>query len=114
MFCQWMYPTERNIQKLKSYVRNMNHLEGSIVEGYLGQECIDFYTMYLNKLKTYHHQSMRNQDDQNETIEPAFESIPQPGRLLTSYHLINLSLEEKNKVHPYMLFNYDVIKLHIR
>ena len=38
VFCQWMYPIERNIQTLKSYVRNMNRPEGSIAEGYLDQE----------------------------------------------------------------------------
>ena len=60
MFCQWMYPTERNIQKLKSYIRNMNQPEGSIVEGYLGQEYMNFYTMYLNKLETHRNRLMRN------------------------------------------------------
>ena len=42
VFCRWMYPIERNIQILKSYIRNMNHPEGSIAKGYLSQECIDF------------------------------------------------------------------------
>ena len=42
VFCRWMYPTKRNIQMLKSYVRNMNRLEESIAEGYLDQKCMNF------------------------------------------------------------------------
>ena len=63
VFCRWMYPIERNIQILKSYVRNMNHPEKSIAEGYVGQECMDFYIMYLNKLEIHRNRPMRNQND---------------------------------------------------
>ena len=54
IFCRWMYPTKKNIKMLKSYVRNMNYPKRSITKGYLSQEYIDFYTMYLNKLETRH------------------------------------------------------------
>lgn len=114
VFCRWMYPTERNIQTLKSYVRNMNRPEGSIAERYLGQECMDFCTMYLNKLETRRNRPMRNQDDQYEPIEPAFESIPQPGGLSTSYRLTDLSIDERDKAHRYVLFNCDVIEPYVR
>ncbi|XP_021721143.1 uncharacterized protein LOC110688702 isoform X2 [Chenopodium quinoa] len=39
---RWMYPVERYIQTLKSYVRNRAHPEGSIAEGYLADECLTF------------------------------------------------------------------------
>ena len=70
-----MYPIEKNIQILKSYIRNMNRPERSIAEGYLGQKCMNFYTMYLNKLETRRNQPIRNQDDQCEPIEPVFEFV---------------------------------------
>ena len=114
VFYRWMYPTKKNIQMLKSYVKNMNRPKRSIAKGYLDQEYMDFYTIYLNKLETCHNRSMRNQDDQYEPIEPAFESIPWSGGLPTSYYLIDLSLEERNKVHCYVLFNCDVIEPYIR
>ena len=76
VFYRWMYPTKRNIQTLKSYVRNMNRPEGSIAEGYLGQECMNFYIIYLNKLEIHRNWPMRNQDDQYKPIDPVFESIP--------------------------------------
>ncbi|XP_070010337.1 uncharacterized protein [Nicotiana sylvestris] len=36
---RWMYPPERNMCTLKSYVRNRNYLEGSIAEAYLVEKC---------------------------------------------------------------------------
>ncbi|RVW22081.1 hypothetical protein CK203_110934 [Vitis vinifera] len=37
---QWMYPIERYLRTLKSYVRNKSRLEGSIAEGYIAKEYI--------------------------------------------------------------------------
>ncbi|XP_050290515.1 uncharacterized protein LOC126728774 [Quercus robur] len=38
----WMYPIERYLSRLKSYVRNRAALEGSIAEGYIVEECLTF------------------------------------------------------------------------
>ena len=57
---------------------------------------------------------MRNQNDQYELIEPAFEPIPQLSGLSTSYHLTDLNLKKRNKVHHYVLFNCDITKSYIR
>lgn len=42
-----MYPIERYLAKLKSYVRNRSKPEGSIAEGYLAEECITFCSRFL-------------------------------------------------------------------
>ena len=99
--------------KAKILCKKYDHPKGSIAEGYLGQEYMDFCTIYLNKLKTHRNILMRNQDDQYEPIKPAFEFIPQPDGLSTSC-LTDLSLEERDKAHRYVLFNYDVIEPYIR
>ncbi|XP_058076314.1 uncharacterized protein LOC131224884 [Magnolia sinica] len=39
---RWMYPIERYLQRLKSYVLNRSRPEGSIAEGYLAKECLTF------------------------------------------------------------------------
>ncbi|XP_020973047.1 uncharacterized protein LOC110269510 [Arachis ipaensis] len=39
---RWMYPIERYLCRLKSYVRNKSRPEGSIAEGYLAEECLTF------------------------------------------------------------------------
>jgi hypothetical protein len=46
---RWMYPTERNLCKLKSYVCNRAHPEGSIAEGYLAEEALTFCSRYLHE-----------------------------------------------------------------
>lgn len=45
---RWMYFLERYLAKLKSYVCNKSHLEGSISEGYLVEECLVMCSRYLH------------------------------------------------------------------
>ena len=42
VFYRWMFPFERFNKILKSYVRNRFYPEGSIAEGYLKEESIEF------------------------------------------------------------------------
>lgn len=44
---RWMYPVERYIKSLKTYVCNMVRPKGSMVEGYIRDECLGFITEYL-------------------------------------------------------------------
>jgi hypothetical protein len=46
---KWMYPVERYMKNLKTYVRNMARLEASMAEGYLKDKCIGFITEYLQR-----------------------------------------------------------------
>ncbi|XP_025703732.1 uncharacterized protein [Arachis hypogaea] len=45
---RWMYPIERYLCRLKSYVCNKGCPEGSIAEGYLAEECLTFCSRYLS------------------------------------------------------------------
>jgi len=40
------------LHALKGYVRNKAHLEGSIVEGYVAEECMTFCARYLVDIVT--------------------------------------------------------------
>ncbi len=44
---QWMYPVERYMKILKGYMKNPRYPEGSIIERYVAEECIEFCTSYL-------------------------------------------------------------------
>ncbi|XP_020254118.1 uncharacterized protein LOC109831193 [Asparagus officinalis] len=44
----WMYPTERYLCRLKSYVRNRSAPKGSIPEGYLAEESLTFCSLYMH------------------------------------------------------------------
>ena len=107
--CRWMYPTERMMCTLKSYVRNKNHPEGSIVKSYIAQECMDFCSMYLGDVTTRCNRPMRYEDNQYAPIEPVFPSLPQPGGISGSYSLFKLSFEEWNMAHHTVLVNCGLV-----
>ncbi|KAK1379804.1 hypothetical protein POM88_026548 [Heracleum sosnowskyi] len=46
-YLQNMFPIERYLGKLKSYVLNRSRPEGSIAEGYLAEECVTFCSRFL-------------------------------------------------------------------
>ncbi|XP_059650484.1 uncharacterized protein LOC132296291 [Cornus florida] len=50
---RWMYPIERFLHTLKSYVRNKARPEGSIAEAYIDNECVTFCSMYLQGARHY-------------------------------------------------------------
>lgn len=44
----WMYPCERYLGTLKSYVRNKTHPDALMANGYVAKEALGFCTEYLN------------------------------------------------------------------
>ncbi|XP_019264950.1 PREDICTED: uncharacterized protein LOC109242560 [Nicotiana attenuata] len=57
---RWMYPFERYLRILKSYVRNYARPEGSIAEGYLAEESLTFCSRYLKNISTKFNRPARN------------------------------------------------------
>ncbi|XP_057760053.1 uncharacterized protein LOC130980381 [Arachis stenosperma] len=51
---RWMYPIERYLGHLKSYVRNKAKSEGSIAEGYVAEEALTFCSRYLKYQHNFH------------------------------------------------------------
>ncbi|XP_074278569.1 uncharacterized protein LOC141602161 [Silene latifolia] len=66
---RWMYPVERLLRKFKCYVRNRNRPEGSIAEGYIIEECMNFCSKYLSEIETKFNQYERNADKQIEVTQ---------------------------------------------
>jgi len=69
---RWMYPMERYMKSLKTYVWNMVRLEGSMVEGYTMEEAIEFCTEYMQIFKTTERQVWDDYEDQN-----MYDEVPQ-------------------------------------
>ena len=44
---RWMYPIERYLKGLKSYIKNRERLEGNMAHGYLRNESLGYLTKYL-------------------------------------------------------------------
>lgn len=47
VYLRWMYPIERYMKVLKSYVKNYSRPEGCIVENYISEESVEFCSEYL-------------------------------------------------------------------
>ena len=60
VFLRYMYPFERYMGVLKSFVRNYNRPDGSIVTGYAYEEVIEFCTSYLEGVKSIGHPQSRH------------------------------------------------------
>ncbi|XP_071726413.1 uncharacterized protein [Rutidosis leptorrhynchoides] len=69
---RWMYPIERYLGTIKSYVRNKSKHEGSIAEGYLAEECLSFCSReHLNILS--HQNSKKRKHDIQHLHSQEFE-----------------------------------------
>ncbi|XP_060170851.1 uncharacterized protein LOC132601805 [Lycium barbarum] len=67
-----MYPIERYLRTLKSYVRNLGRPEGSIAEGYLAEESLTFCSRYLKNISTKFNKPTRNDDGSRSKGEMSF------------------------------------------
>ena len=122
--CRWMYSPERNMGRLKAYVRNKSRPEGSIAEGYLVEECLVFCSNYLQaNVHTRLNRVTRNGDsdmcdplvcDPLEGDLPSFFSSM--GRPIGGNQgkLFSLDTNSKNQAHRYILFNCDEVEEYIR
>jgi len=50
VFLRWMYPIERCMKIFKGYMKNPYRPEASIVERYIAEEAIEFYTNYMSEV----------------------------------------------------------------
>jgi hypothetical protein len=115
---RWMYPIERNLCKLKSYVRNRAHPEGSIAEGYVAQEALNYCSRYLPKnVETGLNRTCRNYDN-SDTCEVVsndfFSSIGRPFGGKQNGISFSIDSTSKAQAHQYILFNSDGIDAYIR
>ncbi|XP_059633404.1 uncharacterized protein LOC132276140 [Cornus florida] len=80
---RWMYPIERFLCTLKSYVHNKARPEGSIAEAYVDSECITFCSLYLSGVETRFNREERNYEG-DQTVQGASLYIKQMRQLKDS------------------------------
>ncbi|XP_057747099.1 uncharacterized protein LOC130966327 [Arachis stenosperma] len=109
---RWMYPPERYMCTLKSYVRNRSRPEGSIAEAYLVEECLTFCSRYLHSgVQTKLNRQPRNNDEPNnsmmETTDAFSNLFPKRGVPLGAKKGEPFLLDDKSReqVHSYILLN---------
>ena len=95
---------------LKEYVRNKAHPEGSIAEGYINMECMNFCSMYFEGIETRFNRTERNYDG-DPLVEQAegLSIFAQTARGLGAARRDELNLEDLARVQSYVLNNCEEV-----
>ncbi|XP_077242415.1 uncharacterized protein LOC143882921 [Tasmannia lanceolata] len=109
---RWMYPIERYLLTLKSYVRNRSRVEGSIAEGYLVEECLIFCLRYLKGVESKLNRPPRNDEDGPCEIKEEFSMFSSTGRHIGDTKTCTLDRITIEQAHQYVLFNCQIQDLH--
>nr|KYP39706.1 hypothetical protein KK1_038992 [Cajanus cajan] len=103
---RWMYPIERYLGKLKSYVRNKAQPEGSIAEGYLAEEILTFCSRYLDGIETKFNRLGRVDDEPDDIVPSSVSTLfPPIGKPVGGFTYFTLSPREKLQAHRHVLTN---------
>ncbi|XP_030946005.1 uncharacterized protein LOC115970519 [Quercus lobata] len=89
---RWMYPIERYLSRLKSYVRNRAAPEGCIAEGYIVEECLTFCSRYMEGVETIFSRPTRTMEESTGAVSS-----------------VALESRELTQAHRYVLFNSENI-----
>ncbi|XP_071726811.1 uncharacterized protein [Rutidosis leptorrhynchoides] len=103
---RWMYPVERYLMLLKSYVRNKAQHEGSIAEGYVKEECLNFCSRYFEGVETRFNRPPRNDDNILGKEKYIFNS---GGRSIGKVEVIELDSNSLSQAHRYVLLNHSKV-----
>jgi hypothetical protein len=95
--------TYRYLGKLKSYVRNKAWPEGSIAEGYSGDEVLTFCSRYFDDMETSFNRPRRVDDS---PPGPSTSTLfPPVGKPVGGYEFFRLTPTEKLQAHRHVLIN---------
>ncbi|CAL5415106.1 unnamed protein product [Camellia sinensis] len=107
-----MYPIERLLGRLKGFVANKAHPEGSIAEAYISKECTTFCSMYLDGVETLFNRPERNYDMGDRGLGLAvFTQTVRPFGLMT--RASDVSVAERELAHWFVLHNSTEVDKHV-
>ncbi|XP_073116140.1 uncharacterized protein [Elaeis guineensis] len=104
---RWMYPVERYLRTLKSYVRNKARPEGSIARDYLANECLTFCSRYLNSVETKFNRVPRNDD--GATSYQGLSIFAKDGCAKGAFKSYELNAQEFTQAQAYVLRNCEEV-----
>lgn len=93
--------------RLKSYVRNKAQPEGSIAEGYIKEECLNFCSSYFEGVETPFNRPPRNNVNVAGKEMYMFNS---GGRKLGKVEILELDGKSLAQAHRYVLLNHSKIQ----
>ncbi|KAA0040935.1 transposase [Cucumis melo var. makuwa] len=109
IYLRWMYPFERYMKVLKSYVRNRNLPEGSIAKAHICEEAVEFCFEFLSGLDPIGLGSFKSREEGRiERPLSAGSSITPSQVVLKQAHLHILG--DIEEVHPYRERHMEILK----
>ena len=99
---------------MKTYVRNKAWPEGSIAEGYLGDEVLYFCSRYFDDIETSFNRPPRVDDCPEAESVPIALSIPRLGKRVGGGELFKLTATEKLQAHRHVLINCTEVEPYLR
>ncbi|KAK7349692.1 hypothetical protein VNO77_07266 [Canavalia gladiata] len=113
---RWMYPIERYLGLLKSYVRNKARPEGSMAEGYLMKEILIFCSRYLDNIETRWNRSRRVDDDVNDmqSNKRIIELFPLVEKPIGGSAYFKLTSIERLQAHRHVSTNCPIVDQYLQ
>ncbi|XP_029146011.1 uncharacterized protein [Arachis hypogaea] len=102
---RWMYPIERYLCTLKSYVRNQACPEGSIAEGYISNECLAFCSLYMEGGDSRSYWSTKNKMEIEHEADQEGCLFPSIGKPFGKEEAFLMDDKTWLQTHRYVLFN---------
>ncbi|XP_016463901.1 uncharacterized protein LOC107786900 [Nicotiana tabacum] len=106
---RWMYPIERWLYFLKSLIGNRACPEGSIVEGYLANECMTLCSRYLHRIDIKFNWPERNSDGGLRNSDGGLSLFCKFGKTLGAPKQLDLEADELEQAYIYILKNCDEV-----
>ncbi|KAL0556002.1 hypothetical protein IC582_004506 [Cucumis melo] len=108
IYLRWIYPFERYMKVLKSYVCNRNRLKGSIAEAHICEEAVEFCFEFLSGLDPIGLGSFKSREKGRIERPLSVGSSITPSQVVLKQAHLHI-LENIEEVHPYR--EYDSLPL---
>lgn len=102
-----MFSIERYLGTLKAYVRNRARLEGSIAEGYVVTEALNYHSQYLSNVDRHERYEDRSSTETRMCTLEMFEPV---GRGLGKKNYMSLSPTLHMKAWLFSLNNFPEVQ----
>ena len=105
IYLRWMYPFERYMKVLKSYVRNRNRPEGCIAEAHICEESVEFCSEFLSGLDSVGLGSFKRREETriDKPLSAGCHVRPNVQELKQAHLYV---LENTEEVQPYRMLVY--------
>lgn len=105
IYYRWMYPIERYLCTLKSYVHNRAYPEGSIAETYLANKCLTFSSRYMEGHHSRYYRSSKGKNEIEHQMTQEGCLFPIIGQPYGKIEVFMMDHKTWLQAHRYVLFN---------